>query len=68
MILCITVVSMDKHEQCYGLWINMNKTLVRSSLKLHGTFSSLIVIKTYIENSLLWQPFKDIIEKSKKAT
>ena len=54
-------------ERIFSL-INKNKTLSRSSLKLDSTLSSLITVKTHIENPLKWQPSKTIVEKAKKAT
>ena len=40
-------------ERIFSL-INKNKTPSRSSLKLDGTLSSLITVKTHIENPLQW--------------
>ena len=54
-------------ERIFSL-INKNKTPSRSSLKLDGTLSSLITVKTHIENPLQWQPSKTLLEKAKKAT
>ncbi|XP_065893400.1 uncharacterized protein [Dysidea avara] len=48
--------------------INKNKTPNRSSLKLDGTLSSWITVKTHIENPLHWQASKVLLEKAKKAT
>ena len=49
-------------------YINKNKTPSRSSLRLDGTLSALILVKTHIENPLNWEPTKDLVEKAKKAT
>ena len=54
-------------EQIFSL-INKNKTPSRSSMKLDGTLSSIIVVKTHIEDPLLWEPTKSLVEKAKKAT
>ena len=54
-------------ERIFSL-INKNKTSSRSSLRLDGTLSSLIVVKTHIENPLQWKPQETLIEKAKKAT
>lgn len=45
-----------------------NKTPSRSSLDLSGTLSSIVTIKTHIENPLQWQPSPTILDKAKKAT
>ena len=42
-------------ERIFSL-INKNKTPRRSSLKLDGTLSSLITVKTHIEDPLHWRP------------
>ena len=54
-------------ERIFSL-INKNKTPSRSSLQLNGTLSSLIVIKTHIDNPLKWEPSNAVIEKAKHAT
>jgi len=54
-------------ERIFSL-INKNKTPSRSFLKLDGTLSSLITVKTHIDNPLQWQPSKTLLEKAKKAT
>ena len=54
-------------ERIFSL-INKNKTPTRSSLKLDGTLSSLIAVKTHIDNPLQWQLSKTLLEKAKKAT
>ena len=54
-------------ERIFSL-INKNKTPSRSSLKLDGTLSSLIIVKTHIENPVEWKPLEALIEKAKKAT
>jgi len=54
-------------ERIFSL-INKNKTPSRSSLKIDGTLSSLITVKTHIENPLQWKPPKSLVQKAKKAT
>ena len=54
-------------ERIFSL-INKNKTSSRSSLKLHGTLSSLITVKTHIEHPLQWHPSKTLLDKAKRAT
>ena len=54
-------------ERIFSL-INKNKTPSRSSMKFDSTLSSIIVVKTHIDDLLLWQPTKSLVEKAKKAT
>lgn len=54
-------------ERIFSL-INKNKTPSRSSLKLDGTLSSLIVVKTHIDNPLQWTPSEAMLRKAKGAT
>jgi len=54
-------------ERIFSL-INKNKMPSRSSLKLDSTLSSLITVKTHIENPLQWQPLKTLVDKAKKIT
>lgn len=54
-------------ERIFSL-INKNKTSSRSSLQIDGTLSSLVVVKTHIEDPLTWKPPKAMVEKAKKAT
>ena len=54
-------------ERVFSL-INKNKTPSRSSLQADGSLSSLMVIKTHIEDPLLWKPSKGIIDKAKRVT
>ena len=42
-------------ERIFSL-INKNNTPTRSSLQIDGTLSSLIIIKTHIDNPLKWEP------------
>ncbi len=54
-------------EKIFSL-ISKNKTPSRSSLQLEGTLSSLIVVKTHINNPLTWEPSEAKLEKAKGAT
>ena len=54
-------------ERIFSL-INKNKTPSRSSLRPDGTLSSLITIKTHIDNPLKWRPSDVLLDKAKKAT
>lgn len=54
-------------ERIFSL-INKNKTSSRSSLSLDGTLSSLITVKTHIEEPLKWQPSEELIKKAKQST
>ena len=54
-------------ERLFSL-LNKNKTSRRSSLSLDGTLSSLITVKTRIEEPLKWQPSKELIRKVKQST
>ena len=54
-------------ERIFSL-VSKNKTPSRSSLKLDGTLSSLITVKTHIEDPKNWQPPKTLLEKAKKVT
>ena len=40
----------------------------RSSLQLDRTLSSLVVLKTHIDNPVAWKPPQYVIEQAKKAT
>ena len=63
----MTILHSNAGEEQIFSYINKNKTL-SSSLKLDGTLSTLILVKTHIENPLDWEPTKDLVEKAKKAT
>jgi hypothetical protein len=54
-------------ERIFSL-INKNKTPSRSSLQLDGTLSSLIVVKTHIDNPIQWTPPEAMVQKAKGAT
>lgn len=54
-------------ERIFSL-VNKNKTPSRSSLALDGTLSSLIMVKTHIENPLDWKPSETLLKNAKRAT
>ena len=54
-------------ERIFSL-INKNKTPSRSLLSLDGTLSSIVTVKTHVENPLQWQPSEALLEKAKHAT
>ena len=54
-------------ERIFSL-INKNKTPSRSSLKLNGTLSSLIVVKTHIDDPVQWTPSEAMLQRAKGAT
>lgn len=54
-------------ERIFSL-INKNKTPSRSSIGLDGTLSSLITVKTHIEDPLKWLPSGTLLDKAKHAT
>ena len=64
----MTIPHSNAGEERIFFLINKNKTPSRSSLQLNGTLSSLIVIKTHIDNPLKWEPSNAVIEKAKHAT
>ena len=54
-------------ERIFSL-ISKNKTPSRSSLQLDGSLSSLIVVKTHINNPLQWTPPLEMLQRAKTAT
>ena len=54
-------------ERIFSL-INKNETPSRSSLSLDGTLSSLITVKTHIEEPLKWKPSEELLKKAKQST
>ena len=54
-------------ERIFSL-INKNKTSSRSSLQADNTLSSLLIVKTHIEDALKWNPSDSLIQMAKKAT
>ena len=64
----ITIPHSNAGEESIFSLINKNKTSSRSSLGLDGTLSSLITVKTHIEEPLKWEPSEELITKAKQAT
>jgi len=66
---CVMTIphSNASEERIFSL-INKNKTPSRSSLQAENTLSSLLIIKTHIEDPLKWNPTEQVIQKAKKAT
>ena len=54
-------------ERIFSL-INKNKTPSHSSLQADETLSLLMVMKTHIEDPLLWKPMKAMVDKAKRST
>ena len=54
-------------ERIFSL-INKNKTPSRNSLQADNTLSSLIIVKTHIDDPLKWNPSEALLQKAKKAT
>ena len=54
-------------ERIFSL-INKNETPTQSSMNLDGSLSSLITVKTHIEQPLEWKPSPSVLEHAKKAT
>lgn len=48
--------------------IRKNKTPDRNSLRLHGTLSSLMIVKMHLEDLLQWKPSVTLIDSAKKST
>jgi hypothetical protein len=66
--LVMTIPHSNAVEERIFSLISKNKTSSRPSLHLDGTLSSLITVKTHIENPLTWKPCKQLINNTKKAT
>lgn len=64
----LTIPHSNAGEERIFSFINKNKTPSRSSLDIKGTLSSLTVVKTHIENPLVWKPTEELLQKAKKAT
>lgn len=66
---CVMTIphSNASEERIFSL-INKNKTPSRSSLQADNTLSSLIIVKTHIEDPLKWNPSETLLQKAKKAT
>ena len=66
--IVMTIPHSNAGEERIFLLINKNKTPSRSSLKLDGTLSSLMVVKTHIDNPVQWTPSEAMLQKAKGAT
>ena len=64
----MTIPHSNAGEERIFSYINKNKTPSTSSLKLDGMLSTLLLVKTHIENPLNWEPTKELVVKAKKAT
>ena len=64
----MTIPHLNAGEERIFSLISKNKTPSRSSMKLDGTLSSLIVMKTHIENAVQWKPLETLVQLAKKAT
>ena len=42
--------------------------LVQAEFSIIGTLSSIIIVKTHIENPLQWNPTESLLQAAKKAT
>ncbi len=63
--IILTIPHSNASEERVFSLITKNKTPSRDSLKLDGTLSSLMIVKTHIDTPLEWKP---TLEKAKKAT
>ena len=66
--MIITIPHSNAAEERIFSMINKNKTSSRSSLSLEGTLSSIMIVKTYIDDPLAWKPPQDLLTKAKKET
>ena len=64
----LSIPHSNASEERVFSFINKNKTPARDSLKLDGTLSSLMIVKTHIDNPLKWKPSESILQNAKKAT
>ena len=64
----LTIPHSNAGEERIFSYINKNKTPSRSSLSLVGTLSSIMTVKTHIEDPLQWHPNDSLIKEAKKAT
>ena len=64
----MTIPHSNAGEERIFSMIRKNKTPDRSSLRLDGTLSSLMVVKTHVEDPLQWKPSVTLIDSAKKAT
>ena len=66
---CVMTIpdSNASEERIFSL-INKNKTPSQSSLQADNTLSSLIIVKTHIDDPLKWNPSEALLQKAKKTT
>lgn len=64
----LTIPHSNAGEERIFSYISKNKIPSRSSLSLIGTLSSIITVKTHIENPLQWNPSESLLKAAKKAT
>ena len=64
----LTIPHSNAGEERLFSYINKNKTSSRSSLSLEGTLSSIMTIKTHIDDPLHWKPTESLLKKAKRAT
>lgn len=64
----LTIPHSNAGEERIFSYINKNKTPSRSSLSLTGTLSSIITVKTHINNPLCWKPCERLLVSAKRAT
>ena len=63
----MTIPHSNAHEERIFSLINKNKIPSRSSLKIDGTLSSIITVKTRIENPLQWKPPQESCRQCQKS-
>ena len=66
-VILTTPHSNASEERVFSL-INKNRTPSKDSLKLDGTLSSLITVKTNVLNPLEWKPTDTLLVDAKKVT
>ena len=64
----MTIPHSNAGEERIFSMIKKNKTPDRNSLRLDGTLSSLMVVKTHVEDPLKWKPSVTLLDSAKKAT
>ena len=63
---CImTIPHSNAYEERIFSLINKNKTSSTSSLQADNTLSSLLIVKTHIEDALKWNPSDSLIQRPK---
>lgn len=64
----LTIPHSNAGEERIFSYINKNKTPSRDSLSLIGTLSSIITVKTHIDNPVQWNPSESLLKSAKRAT